>query len=99
MTPADFLESVTEAKPRKSSYRISYSAAEMEERLRKCTPKQGEIKTGDTQFFRKLGRDGIISYNEYLFLLCIITKPKQVQTFINCKVLYKIKEKNYFISK
>ena len=53
MTPADFLESVTEAKPRKSSYRISYSAAEMEERLRKCTPKQGEIKTGDTQFFRK----------------------------------------------
>ena len=86
MTPADFLESVTEAKPRKSSYRISYSAAEMEERLRKCTPKQGEIKTGDTQFFRKLGRDGIISYNEYLFLLCIITKPKQVQTFINSKI-------------
>ena len=35
------------------------------------------MKRGDTEFFRKLGRYGIISYNEYLFLLCIITKPKE----------------------
>ena len=31
----------------------------------------------DTEFFRKLGQNGIISFNEYLFLLCIITKPRQ----------------------
>jgi len=77
MTPADFLESVTEARPRKSAYRISYSVTEITESLRRCTPKAGTLVRGDTQFFRKLGNRGIISYNEYLFLLCIITKPKQ----------------------
>jgi len=77
MTPADFLESVTEARPRKSAYRISYSVSEITESLRRCTPKTGSLVRGDTQWFRKLGNRGIISYNEYLFLLCIITKPKQ----------------------
>ncbi|CAG5114099.1 Oidioi.mRNA.OKI2018_I69.chr2.g8170.t3.cds [Oikopleura dioica] len=77
MTPADFLESVTEDNPRKSSYKISYSVAEIEANLKQHTPARNKIQKGATDFFRKLGKNGIISYNEYLFLLCIITKPKQ----------------------
>ena len=49
MTPADFLESVTEARPRKSAYRISYSVSEITESLRRCTPKTGSLVRGDTQ--------------------------------------------------
>ena len=78
MTPADFLEAVTEAAPRKSAYKKSFSRDEVLKRLRDTTPitPNSDIKN-DTEFFRKLGQNGIISFNEYLFLLCIITKPRQ----------------------
>ena len=49
MTPADFLESVTEARPRKSAYRISYSVSEITAALRRSTPKTGTLVRGDTQ--------------------------------------------------
>jgi len=49
MTPADFLESVTEARPRKSAYRISYSASEIQEKLIKTTPPHETLHRGDTQ--------------------------------------------------
>ena len=42
MTPVDFLESITEARPRKSAYRLSYSAAEIESLLIETTPEQGK---------------------------------------------------------
>merc|ERR1711953_162214 len=78
MTPADFLEAVTEAAPRKSAYKKSYSREEIIKRLNEHTHTIGEKHIeGDTQFFRKLGQHGIISYTEYLFLLCVITKPRQ----------------------
>jgi len=78
MTPADFLEAVTEANPRKSAFKKSFSRDEILTKLKASTPNtaNSEIK-GDTSFFRKLGRNGLISYNEYLFLLSIITKPRQ----------------------
>ena len=78
MTPADFLEAVTEAAPRKSAYKKSFSRDDVLKRLRDTTPitPNSDIKN-DTEFFRKLGQNGIISFNEYLFLLCIITKPRQ----------------------
>lgn len=49
MTPADFLESVTEAKPRKSAYRISYSAHEIQDKLLATTPPHESMRRGDTQ--------------------------------------------------
>ena len=81
MTPADFLEAVTEANPRKSAFKTSYSREEMLKHLKATTPTTANADIeGDTNFFRRLGRNGLISYNEYLFLLSIITKPKQVST-------------------
>jgi len=78
MTPADFLEAVTEANPRKSAFKTSYSREEMLKHLKATTPTTANADiAGDTNFFRRLGRNGLISYNEYLFLLSIITKPKQ----------------------
>ena len=78
MTTADFLEAVTEANPRKSAFKKFFSREEILTHLRAATPStsNADIK-GDTSFFRKLGRNGLISYNEYLFLLSIITKPRQ----------------------
>ena len=83
MTPADFLEAVTEANPRKSAFKTSYSREEMLKHLKATTPTTANAEIeGDTNFFRRLGRNGLISYNEYLFLLSIITKPKQVSTLL-----------------
>ena len=83
MTPADFLEAVTEANPRKSAFKTSYSREEMLKHLKATTPTTANADiAGDTNFFRRLGRNGLISYNEYLFLLSIITKPKQVRAIV-----------------
>lgn len=72
MTPQDFLESVTEdhARPR---MRRKLVTEEMVQSYLKNTPGRGY---GSKKLFRNLEEKGLISYSEYLFLLCVITKPK-----------------------
>uniref|UniRef100_G3Q456 EF-hand domain-containing protein n=1 Tax=Gasterosteus aculeatus aculeatus TaxID=481459 RepID=G3Q456_GASAC len=63
MTPQNFIESVTMSEPR--------SMFELEKILSE-TPL---VWRGSSKLFRNLRERGIISYTEYLFLLCILTKP------------------------
>ncbi|XP_052089656.1 calcium uptake protein 3, mitochondrial-like isoform X3 [Mytilus californianus] len=72
MTPQDFLESVTEEVPRPRIGTTNLNERDMEQWL-KHTPSR---RKGDNKLFRKLHDKGIISYTEYLFLLCVLTKPK-----------------------
>ncbi|CAH1777497.1 unnamed protein product, partial [Owenia fusiformis] len=71
MTPQDFLESVTEEAPRP---RISRHRLELSE-IEAMTRKTPDHQNGSTHLFRNLNDKGIISYTEYLFLLCVLTKP------------------------
>ncbi|XP_063412917.1 calcium uptake protein 3, mitochondrial-like isoform X6 [Mytilus trossulus] len=72
MTPQDFLESVTEEVPRPRIGTTNLTDKDMEQCL-KHTPSR---RKGDNKLFRKLHDKGVISYTEYLFLLCVLTKPK-----------------------
>ncbi|XP_053399932.1 calcium uptake protein 3, mitochondrial-like isoform X4 [Mercenaria mercenaria] len=79
MTPQDFLESVTEEVPRHmkngSSARIgrtNLTPAEANEWLKNTPTKRRGSKT----LFRSMHDKGLISYTEYLFLLCVLTKPQ-----------------------
>ncbi|XP_067662851.1 calcium uptake protein 3, mitochondrial-like isoform X8 [Haliotis asinina] len=72
MTPQDFLESVTEESPRPRIGRIRLTAQDVESMLRQ-TPSRSR---GSNKLFRNLHDKGIISYTEYLFLLCVLTKPR-----------------------
>ncbi|XP_025087634.1 calcium uptake protein 3, mitochondrial-like isoform X3 [Pomacea canaliculata] len=71
MTPQDFLESVTEKAPRPRIGRGKLTRHELESWLR-STPKRSQ---GSEHLFRSIHDKGIISYTEYLFLLCVLTKP------------------------
>ncbi|XP_035828296.1 calcium uptake protein 3, mitochondrial [Aplysia californica] len=73
MTPQDFLESVTEATPRARIGRSRLSSSDVEHML-KNTP---TLHRGSDKLFRKLHDRGIISYTEYLFLLCVLTMSCQ----------------------
>ncbi|PAA47923.1 hypothetical protein BOX15_Mlig018762g2 [Macrostomum lignano] len=72
MTPQDFLESVTQDRPRYRKRRRVYSESELSRILYK-TPSRW---WASNKLFRSMGDEGIISYSEYLFLLCILAKPK-----------------------
>ncbi|XP_046354130.1 calcium uptake protein 3, mitochondrial-like isoform X8 [Haliotis rufescens] len=72
MTPQDFLESVTEECPRPRIGRVKLAAQDVEGMLRQ-TPSRSR---GSNKLFRNLHDKGIISYTEYLFLLCVLTKPR-----------------------
>ena len=72
MTPQDFLESVTEDHPRPRLKRKILSKEKYMSFL-KNTPSR---RYGSNKLFRSLEDQGIISYSEYLFLLCVITRPK-----------------------
>ncbi|XP_021379082.1 calcium uptake protein 3, mitochondrial-like isoform X7 [Mizuhopecten yessoensis] len=72
MTPQDFLESVTEEMPRPRIGRYKQKDKEVE-KLLKNTPTRAK---GTNKLFRKLHNEGLISYTEYLFLLCVLTKPQ-----------------------
>ncbi|KAK3586350.1 hypothetical protein CHS0354_027317 [Potamilus streckersoni] len=71
MTPQDFLESVTEETPRLWSKRTQLTAREVEIMLRNTPSKQKRIPN----LFHLMHNKGLISYTEYLFLLCVVTKP------------------------
>ncbi|KAL2077147.1 hypothetical protein ACEWY4_026651 [Coilia grayii] len=71
MTPLNFLESVTTGLP-KNQRQWKYIHRQDLEKMLSDTPPVGK---GTSKFFRNLQDKGIISYTEYLFLLCILTKP------------------------
>ncbi|XP_073439711.1 calcium uptake protein 3, mitochondrial isoform X6 [Dendrobates tinctorius] len=71
MTPRDFLESVTTDEPRNSKKWRSLSRQDLNQLLLDTPP----VWKGSSRFFRTLGDKGMVSYTEYLFLLCILTKP------------------------
>ncbi|XP_061577876.1 calcium uptake protein 3, mitochondrial isoform X5 [Cololabis saira] len=71
MTPQNFIESVTMSEPRDKRPWRSLTKQELEKILSDTPP----VWRGSSKLFRNLKERGIISYTEYLFLLCILTKP------------------------
>ncbi|CAN9510114.1 unnamed protein product [Ophioblennius macclurei] len=71
MTPQNFIESVTMSEPRNKRPWRSLTKQELEKILLDTPP----VWRGSSKLFRNLRERGIISYTEYLFLLCILTKP------------------------
>ncbi|XP_055744474.1 calcium uptake protein 3, mitochondrial isoform X4 [Salvelinus fontinalis] len=71
MTPLNFIESVTMGEPKKKRIWKSLTKQELEQMLAD-TP---TVFKGSSNLFRNLRHRGIIGYTEYLFLLCILTKP------------------------
>ncbi|XP_029443016.1 calcium uptake protein 3, mitochondrial [Rhinatrema bivittatum] len=71
MTPRDFIESVTTDEPRGAKQWRSLSNQELSQMLLETPP----VWKGSSNLFRNLRDKGVISYTEYLFLLCILTKP------------------------
>uniref|UniRef100_A0A3P8WHU9 Mitochondrial calcium uptake family member 3 n=1 Tax=Cynoglossus semilaevis TaxID=244447 RepID=A0A3P8WHU9_CYNSE len=68
MTPLNFIESVTVNEPK--TWR-SLTKKELDKMLADTPP----VWKGSSNLFRNLRERGVISYTEYLFLLCILTKP------------------------
>uniref|UniRef100_A0A8C7D3B6 Mitochondrial calcium uptake family member 3 n=1 Tax=Oncorhynchus kisutch TaxID=8019 RepID=A0A8C7D3B6_ONCKI len=71
MTPLNFIESVTMGEPKKKRIWKSLTKQELEQMLADTPP----VFKGSSNLFRNLRHRGIIGYTEYLFLLCILTKP------------------------
>ncbi|XP_035386132.1 calcium uptake protein 3, mitochondrial isoform X5 [Electrophorus electricus] len=71
MTPQNFIESVTMSEPRHKKPWRSLTKQELEKILSDTPP----VWKGTSKLFRNLRERGIIAYTEYLFLLCILTKP------------------------
>ncbi|XP_045572391.1 calcium uptake protein 3, mitochondrial isoform X5 [Salmo salar] len=71
MTPQNFIESVTMSEPQNKKPWMSLTKQELEKIL-VDTP---AVWQGTSKLFRNLRERGIIAYTEYLFLLCILTKP------------------------
>ncbi|XP_071485862.1 calcium uptake protein 3, mitochondrial-like, partial [Diadema antillarum] len=72
MTPQDFLESVTEENPRPRIGRFKLTESQVQNMLKNTPNKKKSTK----DLFRSIMDKGILSYTEYLFLLCILTKPR-----------------------
>ncbi|KAL4230495.1 Calcium uptake protein 3 [Mactra antiquata] len=72
MTPQDFLESVTEDTPRPRIGRTNLEKYDVDSWLRNTPVKS----RGSKSLFRSMHNKGLISYTEYLFLLCVLTKPQ-----------------------
>ncbi|XP_024139212.1 calcium uptake protein 3, mitochondrial isoform X2 [Oryzias melastigma] len=71
MTPLNFIESVTLNQPRSKKGWKSLTKKELDKILSDTPP----VWNGSSNLFRNLRERGVISYTEYLFLLCILTKP------------------------
>uniref|UniRef100_A0A672HNX0 Mitochondrial calcium uptake family, member 3b n=1 Tax=Salarias fasciatus TaxID=181472 RepID=A0A672HNX0_SALFA len=70
MTPLNFIESVTLNEPRMIWDFLPFSQ-ELDKMLADTPP----VWKGSSNLFRNLRERGVLSYTEYLFLLCILTKP------------------------
>lgn len=71
MTPYDFILAVTTDEPKCTKTWKSLSKQELNQMLSETPP----VWKGSSKLFRNLKERGVISYTEYLFLLCILTKP------------------------
>ncbi|XP_069712079.1 calcium uptake protein 3, mitochondrial isoform X6 [Phaenicophaeus curvirostris] len=71
MTPYDFIQAVTSDEPKRAKKWRSLSRQELNQILMETPP----VWKGSSKLFRNLNEKGVISYTEYLFLLCILTKP------------------------
>ncbi|KAM9660730.1 calcium uptake protein 3, mitochondrial isoform 8-T8 [Morphnus guianensis] len=71
MTPYDFIQAVTNDEPKRAKKWRSLSKQELNQILMETPP----VWKGSSKLFRNLNEKGVISYTEYLFLLCILTKP------------------------
>ncbi|XP_058525853.1 calcium uptake protein 3, mitochondrial isoform X3 [Ochotona princeps] len=71
MTPYDFILAVTTDEPKCAKTWKSLSKQELNQMLSETPP----VWKGSSKLFRNLKERGVISYTEYLFLLCILTKP------------------------
>ncbi|XP_075608187.1 calcium uptake protein 3, mitochondrial isoform X8 [Balearica regulorum gibbericeps] len=71
MTPYDFIQAVTNDEPKRAKQWRSLSKQELNQILMETPP----VWKGSSKLFRNLNEKGVISYTEYLFLLCILTKP------------------------
>ncbi|XP_048186253.1 calcium uptake protein 3, mitochondrial isoform X2 [Perognathus longimembris pacificus] len=71
MTPYDFILAVTTDEPKVAKTWKSLSKQELNQMLSETPP----VWKGSSKLFRNLKERGVISYTEYLFLLCILTKP------------------------
>ncbi|XP_036313433.1 calcium uptake protein 3, mitochondrial isoform X2 [Pipistrellus kuhlii] len=72
MTPSDFILAVTTDEPKLAKTWKSLSKPELNQMLSETPP----VWKGSSKLFRNLKERGVISYTEYLFLLCILTKPR-----------------------
>ncbi|XP_023251766.1 calcium uptake protein 3, mitochondrial-like isoform X2 [Seriola lalandi dorsalis] len=72
MTPLNFIESVTLNEPKSKRAWRSLTKKELEKMMADTPP----VWKGSSNLFRNLRERGVISYTEYLFLLCILTKPQ-----------------------
>lgn len=71
MTPLNFIESITLNEPKSRRGWKSLTKKELDKILADTPP----VWKGSSNMFRNLRERGVISYTEYLFLLCILTKP------------------------
>ncbi|XP_041930985.1 calcium uptake protein 3, mitochondrial isoform X1 [Alosa sapidissima] len=72
MTPLNFLEAVTISLPKNKKFCKSISREDLEKMLSSTPP----VGKGSPKLFRDIHDKGVITYTEYLFLLCILTKPR-----------------------
>ncbi|NWV31057.1 MICU3 protein, partial [Grantiella picta] len=74
MTPYDFIQAVTSDEPKRKQEFYNSKTAKKNE-LNQILMETPPVWKGSSKLFRNLNERGVISYTEYLFLLCILTKP------------------------
>ncbi|NXC92626.1 MICU3 protein, partial [Certhia familiaris] len=74
MTPSDFIQAVTSDEPKRKQ-EIYKAKIARENELNQILMETPPVWKGSSKLFRNLNEKGVISYTEYLFLLCILTKP------------------------
>ncbi|XP_060904856.1 calcium uptake protein 3, mitochondrial isoform X1 [Labrus mixtus] len=72
MTPLNFIESITSNEPKSRRVWKALTKKELDKMLADTPP----VWKGSSNLFRNLRERGVISYTEYMFLLCILTKPR-----------------------